>query len=74
MMRNSTSSTGTFVSSAIVWKARTRSSEARLKTLSIRAIRQIFCRRKGEFSCRMGYDGRGWEWSSRARPRKVLFV
>jgi hypothetical protein len=40
--KNSTSPTGTFVSSAIVWNDKTLSSEARLKTLSMRAIKQIF--------------------------------
>ena len=32
----------------------TRSLVGRLNTLSIRAIRQIFCRRKGKFSSRIG--------------------
>jgi hypothetical protein len=52
----STSSMARRVSSAIVWKVIVRSYAFRLKTLSMSAIRQIFCRRKAKFSCKIGCD------------------
>ena len=47
MTRCSTSSSGSRVSWAIVWKLIVRSSAFRLKTDSMSAMRRIFCRRKG---------------------------
>lgn len=52
--RCSTSSLGSFVSFAMILNGSTRSLVGRLNTLSIKAIKQIFCRRKGKFSSRIG--------------------
>ena len=57
IMRCSTSSRGKRVSSAMVWKVIVRLSAFRRKTDSMRAIKQIFCRKKAYACDKMGSLG-----------------
>lgn len=56
MTKCSTSPTGNLVSLAIVSNLKVLSSLDLLKTLSIKAIKQIFCLKKEEFSAKIGIE------------------